>query len=109
MHLSSAASPPFLPSEKQCSENACVLVRQNKVCVTFNMHKQSEKYLYQIQQSIECAGVGTCPERRGKSNCELQEGRLMMIDKHWLYLTPTHDYAVFIYPPVALSPSALFG
>lgn len=33
----------------------------------------------------------------------------MMIDKHWLYLTPTHDYAVFIYPPVAFSPSALFG
>lgn len=32
-----------------------------------------------------------------------------MIDKHWLQLTPTHDYGVFIYPPVALSPSALFG
>lgn len=53
--------------------------------------------------------VGTYPERGGKSNCKHQEGRLMMIDKHRLYLTPTHDYAVFIYSPVTLSPWALFG
>ncbi|XP_054599367.1 uncharacterized protein [Nothobranchius furzeri] len=33
----------------------------------------------------------------------------MLIDKRWLYLTPTHDYAVLIYPRVALSPSTPAG
>ncbi len=60
-------------------------------------------------KKLQVCRVGTYPERWGKSNCEHHEGRLMMIDKQWLYLTPTHDYGVFMYPPVALSPSALFG
>lgn len=33
----------------------------------------------------------------------------MMIDKHRLHLTPTHDYGIFKYTPVASSPSAPFG
>lgn len=107
MHLSSAAIPPLLPSEKRCCENACVLVRQNKVSHSTCTSKAKNNYI-KFRNPRVCR-AGTYPERCGKSNCKHQEERLMMIDKHWLYLTPTHDYAVFMYPPVALSPSALFG
>ena len=105
--------PPSLlfspPTKRHREKRSCIcrLGRGRYVSHSTWASKSGKKNNTPNSEKPRLCGVGT--ERWRKSNCRHQEGRLMMIDKHWLYLTPTHDYGVFIYPPVALSPSALFG
>lgn len=97
----------FSPPKKHRHERrVCVSETEWRLCHIQHARGKVKNAHFKKPQTCR---VGTYLQRCGKSNCGHQEMRLMMIDVHRLRLTPTHDYSVFIYPPVAPSPSALFG
>lgn len=94
--------------EKHRSEKACALVRPNMSHSTRTTGSEKNNST-EIKKQACCAGAVLILNDEQSQTASIKKTCLMMIDKHWLYLTPTHDYTVFIYPPLAPSPSALFG
>lgn len=114
--FSSAAVSAFhiLPlSEKQCCLKACVLARRNKVHVTFNMNEQSEKSLQQIwkekKRSLECEELELLLNTGESQTASIKKGAWWWLTSIGYISLPRMIILVFILPPAALSPSALFG